>query len=98
LAEINYHQESKKTMKEAKSVIAVIFLVVLCASVACAEYNMMMRFGTLFSVFVSDFGLYMLLLGALLRAPEGYEDEHGFHIGARADCAAHIFAVSSSRS
>jgi hypothetical protein len=25
------------------------------------------------------------LLGALLRAPEGYEDETGFHIGALAD-------------
>ena len=27
----------------------------------------------------------VVLLGALLRAPEGYEDETGFHIGALAD-------------
>jgi hypothetical protein len=29
-----------------------------------------------------------VLLGALLRAPEGYEDENAFHIGALADGAA----------
>ncbi len=46
---------------------------------------MMVRFGILAGASVSVFGLLMLLLGALLRAPEGYEDENGFHIGALAD-------------
>jgi hypothetical protein len=43
-----------------------------------------MRFGILFSVFVNVSASFVLL-NALLRAPEGYEDETGFHIGAQAD-------------
>ena len=70
-------------MKRAKSVVAFIFLVVLWVSVAKVEYNMAMRFRILSSV-ASICGL-LVLLGALLRAPEGYEDETGFHIGALAD-------------
>ena len=70
-------------MKRAKSVVAFIFLVVLWVSVAKVEYNMAMRFRILSSV-ASICGL-LVLLGALLRAPEGYEDENGFHIGALAD-------------
>ena len=45
---------------------------------------LVMRLGILFDVSVSVFAL-SVLLGALLRAPEGYEDESGFHIGALAD-------------
>ena len=70
-------------MKRAKSVVAFIFLVVLWVSVAKVEYNMAVRFRILSSV-ASICGL-LVLLGALLRAPEGYEDETGFHIGALAD-------------
>jgi len=70
-------------MKRAKSVVAFMFLVVLWVSVASVEYNMAMRFRILSSV-ASISGL-LVLLGALLRAPEGYEDETGFHIGALAD-------------
>jgi hypothetical protein len=70
-------------MKRAKSVVAFIFLVVLWVSVAKVEYNMAMRFRILSSV-ASICGL-LVLLGALLRAPEGYEDETGFHIGALAN-------------
>ena len=69
-------------MKKAKLVIAVIFLAVLCASAAWAEYKLVMRFGIVFSVFASVSGLFVVL-GALLRAPEGYEGENGFHIRAR---------------
>ena len=63
--------------------VAFMFLVVLWVSVAKVEYNMAMRFRILSSV-ASICGL-VVLLGALLRAPEGYEDENGFHIGALAD-------------
>jgi hypothetical protein len=66
-------------MKKAKPAIAFIFLVVLCVGAACAEYNLVMRFGIMFGVFAAAFGLF-LLLRALRRAPEGYEDENGFHI------------------
>jgi hypothetical protein len=41
------------------------------------------RFGSLFNVSVFD--LVTLLLGVLFGAPEGYEDENGFHFGALAD-------------
>jgi hypothetical protein len=87
-------------MKKAKRVIAVIFLIVLCASAAWAEYKLVMRFGIVFSVFASVSGLFVVL-GALLRAPEGYEGENGFHIRTRrkqASCPRHVFAMSGSRS
>jgi hypothetical protein len=84
-------------MKNAKSVTAFTFLVMLYVSVACVQYDVATRFGTLFSVFTSIFGLYVLLLGALFRAPEGYEDKTGFHIGAPAHRASHIFVISGSR-
>lgn len=87
-----------KTMNRAKSVIAFIFLVVLWVSAAYVAYNLVMRFGILLSVFVGAFGIFVLLLDALLRAPEGYEDENGFHIGALPDSARLIFAVSGFRS
>ena len=68
-------------MKRAKSVVAFIFLVLLWVSVTGAEYALVMHLGILSNVLVSVFVL-SLLLGALLGAPEGYEDESGFHIGA----------------
>ncbi len=71
-------------MKNAKSVIAFIVLVMLWMSITSVEYDLVMRFGILFNVFVSVFALFVLLV-ALFRAPEGYEDEDGFHIGALAD-------------
>jgi hypothetical protein len=69
-------------MKRAKSAIAFIFLAVLGVSV---EYDLAMHFRIASSV-ASVCGL-IVLLGALLRAPEGYEDETGFHVGALADAA-----------
>jgi hypothetical protein len=78
---------ASKTMKKAKSAIAFIVLVVIWVSVAGVEYDLVMRFGILFNLFVRVFALFVVL-GALLRAPEGYEDENGFHIGALADAVA----------
>jgi hypothetical protein len=68
-------------MRRAKSVVAFIVPVVLWVGAVSVEYDLVMRLGILFSGFVSLFAL-SILLGALLRAPEGYEDENGFHIGA----------------
>jgi hypothetical protein len=50
-----------------------------CVSVASVEYKLVMSFGIAFDLFASVFALFVLL-GALLRAPEGYEDENAFHI------------------
>jgi hypothetical protein len=72
------------TMKKVNSVVGFIFLVgvcVVCVTSLWAEYYLAMRFPIIFSV-VAVFGL-SALLGALLRAPEGYEHENGFHIRAR---------------
>jgi hypothetical protein len=67
--------------------------VVICASVACVEYDLVLRFEILSRLFASVFGLFVLLLVALLRAPEGHEDENGFHISVPAVGCAHIFAM-----
>jgi hypothetical protein len=72
-------------MEKGKLVIAFIFLAIFCVSVVRAEYYLVMRSGITFSI-ASIFTL-LVLLTALLRAPEGYEDETGFHIGALADSA-----------
>jgi hypothetical protein len=72
-------------MEKGKLVIAFVVLTVFCVSAVWTEYNLMMRFGITFSVGTIS-GLSVLLI-ALLRAPEGYEDETGFHIGALADAA-----------
>jgi hypothetical protein len=77
------HQKATTT---AKSVIAFIFLVIVWLIVATVECDLALHFGILYTAFVSVFAL-SLLLGALLRAPEGYENENGFHIGALAGAA-----------
>ena len=64
-------------MKKVKPVIAFVWLIVLCGSAVWVEYNLVMRFGIMLSVFAGVCGLFVL--GALLRAPEGYENENGFH-------------------
>jgi len=70
-------------MKKGKLMTAFILLAVFWMSAVWAEYNLMMRFGIRFSLAASASALFVLL-SALLRAPEGYEDENGFHIGALA--------------
>lgn len=88
-------------MKKTKPVSAFICLVVLCVSAAGIGYALVSRVGIIF-VLLGVFGLSVsVLLDALLRAPEGYEDESGFYIRARRNRAAparHIFAASGSRS
>jgi heme A synthase len=69
---------------KAKLVIAFVFLIMVWVGVASVEYELVMCFGILFNLFVRVFALFVVL-GALFRAPEGYEDENGFHIGALAD-------------
>ena len=72
-------------MEKGKLVIAFVLLTVLYMSAVWTEYNLMMRFGITFSV-ASVSGLSVLLV-ALIRAPEGYEDENGFHFGVLPDPA-----------
>src|SRR6266508_3054812 len=72
-------------MEKAKLAVAFVLLTVFSVSAVWAEYTLMMRFGITFSVATVS-GLSVLLI-ALLRAPEGYEDETGFHIGTLADAA-----------
>jgi len=71
---------------KAKSVIAFVFLIMLWVSATGVEYDLVIHLGVLLSVFLSAFAL-SVLLGGLLRAPEGYEDENGFHIGVIARAA-----------
>jgi hypothetical protein len=66
---------------KAKSVIAFVFLIVLWVSAAGVEYDLAVHVGFLLSACVSVVVL-VVLLGGLFRAPEGYEDESGFHVGA----------------
>jgi hypothetical protein len=61
--------------------IASVFPIILCVSVGWVEYNAVMGLGIVISTLASAVGM-ISLLGALLLAPEGYEDEDGFHIGA----------------
>jgi hypothetical protein len=70
---------------KAKSAIALVFLIVIWVSAAGIEYVLAMHFRILLGV-ASGLGL-VVLLGGLFRAPEGYEDENGFHIGAPAGVA-----------
>jgi hypothetical protein len=73
----------QKAMKPAKSIVAFLVLVIVWVILATVEWDLALHFGIACSVFVSVCALFTLL-GALLRAPEAYEDENGFHIGALA--------------
>lgn len=82
-------------MKKAKSVIGFIFLVGISVTFLWAEYYLATRFAIIFSI-ASIFSL-LVLLSALLRAPEGYENENGFHVHVRRKQARrprHILAMS----
>jgi hypothetical protein len=80
-------------MKRARLGIAFIFVVEVCVTAVWAEYNLAMRFGIIFSI-VSASGL-LAIVAALLRAPEGYENENGFHVRARRRQARprHVLAI-----
>jgi hypothetical protein len=76
-------QQSQKTMK---SVIAFVFLIVIWAGATGVEYDLAIHLGFLLSAFAS-FLTFVVVMGGLFRAPEGYEDENGFHTGAPAGVA-----------
>jgi hypothetical protein len=80
-------------MKKPKLVIAFIFLVLLSAIWAEG-----MRFAFIFSIAIAS--VLLAVVGALLRAPEGYENENGFHIRSRRRQASlrQVLAMSGSRS
>lgn len=69
-------------MKTTKLTIALIPLVVSGAGAAFTEYKLVVHSGIAFSLFAS-LAVLVPLLGAMLRAPEGYEDARGFHVRAR---------------
>jgi len=69
-------------MKTMKLMFALTSLVVFGASAAWTEYKLVAHAGIAFSLFASV-AVLVLLLGAMLRAPEGYEAAHGFHVKAR---------------
>jgi hypothetical protein len=73
-------------MNNAKATMAFVFMVALYAGVSCVEYDLAMHFRILFSV--ASVCALIALLSALFRAPEGYEDKNGFHLGALANAAA----------
>ena len=64
-------------MKKSKATLAIVFMVALYVGVSYVEYDLAMHFRILFSV-ATVCGLFVLV-SALRRAPEGYEDETGFH-------------------
>ena len=66
--------------------IAFMFPVVLWVSVTSVEYDVLIHLGFLLSALVSILALFVLL-GGLFRAPEGYEDHNGFHVGVPAGLA-----------
>jgi hypothetical protein len=71
---------------KTKLLIAVASLITIWVSVGSIEYEPVMCFGILFNVIVSVAAL-LVLMGIPLWAPEGYEDETGFHVGALARVA-----------
>lgn len=69
-------------MKTLKLISTVVSLVLFCASAIYAEYILALRLGIGFTLFVSISGL-ALLSSALRNAPEGHEDQGGFHVKRR---------------
>jgi hypothetical protein len=69
-------------MKTTKLLIVLISSVVFAASAAWTEYKLVLHSGIAFSLF-AGVAVLVALRGALRRAPEGYEDDDGFHVSAR---------------
>ena len=85
-------------MKHVKSITSSILLLVLCVGIVWAEYDLAVRFPIIFSV-VSVSAL-LTLVHALRRAPQGCENEHGFHIPMPRKpmhLSRHVLATSGSR-
>jgi hypothetical protein len=68
-------------MKTTKLLIVLIFSVVFAASAAWTEYKLVVHSGIAFSLF-AGVAVLVALRGALRRAPDGYEDDDGFHVSA----------------
>ena len=68
-------------MKTIKLIISAGFLGVFCVGVAYAEYRILLGLGLAFT-FLATISVLVVLLRALLNAPEGYEHECGFGITA----------------
>ncbi len=64
-----------------KFLIGLISLAGVCVIAAGAESKLLLHFGNVLGLFAGTFAL-IVLLTALWRAPEGYEDDGGFLIGA----------------
>ena|ERR1700730_11608628 len=69
-------------MKTTKLMIALISSAVFAASAAWTEYKLVRHSGIASSLF-AGLAILVALRGALRRAPEGYEDDDGFHVSAR---------------
>jgi hypothetical protein len=68
-----------------KFVFGVISLAGFCVIAAGLEYKLILQFGDLPGLVAG-----MFALTALWRAPEGYEDAGGFHIGAAPGQTEHV--------
>jgi hypothetical protein len=55
-------------------------------SATSVEYDVAIHLGFLLSFSISVLALFTLF-GGLFRAPEGYEDQNGFHVGVPAGFA-----------
>lgn len=67
-------------MRTMKFLIGLISLAGFCVIGARVEDKLVLHFGNVLGLFAGTFAL-IALLTALWRAPEGYEDAGGFHIG-----------------
>jgi len=68
-------------MRTMKFLIELISLAGFCVIAACVGDKLVLHFGNVLGLFAGTFAL-IVLLTALWRAPEGYEDDGGFLIGA----------------
>ena len=69
-------------MRTMKFLIGLIALAGFCVIAARVESKLLLHFGNVLGLLAGTFAL-IALLTALWRAPEGYEDDGGFHIGSR---------------
>jgi hypothetical protein len=62
-----------------KNIAGLICLASFCAGAIWVEYEAISRFGGAFIV-IAAASVLAVLLGALFRAPEGYEGANGLHV------------------
>ena len=76
-------------MRTMNFLIGLISLVAFWVIAACLEDKLILQVGKILEFLAGTFAL-TALLGALWRAPEGYEDADGFHIGSRHRQTEHV--------